>query len=118
MLSLTAALAGAIFLQSASENQSENIEAAAYEAIALTQQLFVVMGSCEAVLPPEAVTAIHEKLADQSDPQAAALLRTSYEAGKSSPKAATQTLETCSQDMQTVLVEIQALAAKLSLKTN
>lgn len=118
MLSHIAAIAGAILLQTAPAPQPDISEADAQKALELTQQLLFVLGTCETVLPPEAVASINEKLNNESDPQASALIRASYEAGKASPKAATQTLETCAADMQTVLIEIQTLASRLSDEAN
>lgn len=115
---LITALAAAALLQTAPAPEPQISDADAQKALELTQEMIFILGSCEAAFPPEVSAAFAEQLATEADQEVAALLKASYDAGKASPKAATQTVQSCVQELQVITAQVEAFASQLSQPAN
>lgn len=109
-------LQGQITELAAAEEQLAQVD----QALAGVSRMFRILGKCERVLPPEAASAMTE-FQRQSGPEnraATEMLLAAYEAGKTSPEAASVTLDQCMQDLEAVQADMQTLVTEMETSTS
>ena len=108
--------------QDASAATEARLAGAADEIAGLTNDLFTLMGTCEAQLPPSLIATVTwpfspAALADATEDQRArvAPMSAAYAAGQASPHANTLTREECSRELEALSVRMQAKSEGMGL---
>lgn len=114
MLSLAAALSGALLLQAAPAQDPVITNADATRLQELSLKMMYVTGSCHAVFPPEINETIEAQLDAYPDQEGAAVISAAYKAGKVSPEAASRTMDSCLAAMDAIGQELQAIVQRIS----
>ncbi|WP_312148273.1 hypothetical protein [Brevundimonas sp.] len=87
--------------------------AQAEQAMTLVLRLVENLGSCEAVMPPGTAEQLRASFDKGGDAEARRVLLEAYERGKTSPAAATRTIDSCMADFAATAEELQTLQTRM-----
>ncbi|MGH7027993.1 hypothetical protein [Brevundimonas sp.] len=111
---VAAALSAALLFQAtvASPEQSA-VSVLAKRLAASALGMTEILGSCEGAFPPEVGAQMKLAVTQKPDSEGQRMVLDAYERGRTSPRAATQTLESCTADLDAQRIEFEAIQAEM-----